>query len=129
MAADDTTNRCRDFFRRRSKMLQQATREAMLEADVPDTADLFAEEEYRQRLVSQALDLMQTEFESNTWRACWESVVNDQPANKVAADLGISVNAVYVAKSRVLRRFTKRTERPARLASLGRARIFERRDR
>jgi RNA polymerase sigma-70 factor (ECF subfamily) len=39
-----------------------------------------------------------------TWQACWEFVVRDRPAAAVAAELGITVNAVYLAKSRVLRR-------------------------
>ena len=33
-----------------------------------------------------------------------EFVVRDRPAADVAAELGISVNSVYLAKSRVLRR-------------------------
>ena len=98
-----TTNRCRDFFRRRGKM-PHTTRDGAVEVDMPDDAELFAEQEYRQRLVSRALDLMQTEFGDSTWRACWETVVNDRPAADVAAELRITVNAVYVAKSRVLRR-------------------------
>ena len=47
---------------------------------------------------------MQAEFQPATWRACWEFVVRDRPAAEVASDLGITVNAVYLAKSRVLRR-------------------------
>jgi RNA polymerase sigma-70 factor, ECF subfamily len=62
------------------------------------------EEEYRRHLVSRALALMQSGFEPATWKACWEFVVNDRPAADVAAELGLSVNAVYLAKSRVLRR-------------------------
>ncbi len=46
---------------------------------------------------------MQENFEPSTWQACWEFVVNDRPAQDVAAELGVSVNAIYVAKSRVLR--------------------------
>jgi RNA polymerase sigma-70 factor (ECF subfamily) len=61
------------------------------------------EEEYRRYLVRRALELMQTDFEPATWRACWEFVVNDRPAADVAKQLGITVNAVYLAKGRVLR--------------------------
>lgn len=84
--------------------MPHTTRDGAVEVDMPDDAELFAEQEYRQRLVSRALDLMQTEFGDSTWRACWETVVNDRPAADVAAELRITVNAVYVAKSRVLRR-------------------------
>ena len=47
---------------------------------------------------------MQAEFEPATWKACWESIVEGRSAAEVAAYLGISANAVYIAKSRVLTR-------------------------
>jgi RNA polymerase sigma-70 factor (ECF subfamily) len=47
---------------------------------------------------------MQAEFQPVTWQACWQFVLLDRPATEVAAELGITVNAVYLAKSRVLRR-------------------------
>ena len=98
-----TTNRGRDFLRRRGLAAGVAL-DGMLDPATPNGADVFAEAEYRRQLVSRALDLMQTEFESNTWKACWECVVNDRRADDVAQQLGMSVNAVFVAKSRVLRR-------------------------
>jgi RNA polymerase sigma-70 factor (ECF subfamily) len=62
------------------------------------------ETEYRKYLVGRALALMQAEFQPPTWKACWEFVVCGRSADEVAKQLGISVNAVYLAKSRVLRR-------------------------
>lgn len=62
------------------------------------------EAEYRQRLVAQAMQVMQAEFEETTWKACWEAVVSGRPAAEIAAELGVSVDVVYGAKSRVLRR-------------------------
>jgi RNA polymerase sigma-70 factor (ECF subfamily) len=47
---------------------------------------------------------MKADFQPTTWKACWEYVVADRPPAEVAAELGISVGAVYVAKSRVLNR-------------------------
>jgi RNA polymerase sigma-70 factor (ECF subfamily) len=67
-------------------------------------AEAFWEAEYRQHVVSQALRVMQVDFEPNTWQACWEMVVNDQPAARVAEKLGVSVGTVYAAKCRVLAR-------------------------
>jgi len=69
-----------------------------------DEADLLGETEYRQWLVGRALKLMKAEFQSATWKACWECVVAGRPAAEVAAELGIRVGAVYMAKSRVLSR-------------------------
>lgn len=72
---------------------------------IPDTDPRLQldEAEYRSHLVRRALALMQANFEPSTWRACWEHVVNERPAQEVATELGITLNAVYLAKSRVLR--------------------------
>ena len=51
-----------------------------------------------------ALQLMQAEFEDNTWRACWGMTVDNRSAREVAAELGITENAAFLARSRVLRR-------------------------
>jgi RNA polymerase sigma-70 factor (ECF subfamily) len=55
-------------------------------------------------MIRRALQIMRTDFEPITWKACWEYVAMDRPAAEVAAELGIKVGAVYIAKSRVLRR-------------------------
>jgi RNA polymerase sigma-70 factor (ECF subfamily) len=65
------------------------------------------EAEYRQHLVARALELMQAEFEAKTWQACWQFVVVGRPAPEVAQELGITVNAVYLAKSRVIARLRR----------------------
>lgn len=79
--------------------------DAELDALAADSGtDVFAEQEYRQCLVRQALQIMQDEFEPATWKACWEVVVSGRPAAEVAAELKTSVDVVYGAKSRVLRR-------------------------
>ncbi len=72
---------------------------------IPDLDPRLAleEAEYRTQIVRRALALMQTHFEPTTWKACWEFVVEDRKAAEVAAELGITENAVYLAKSRVLR--------------------------
>jgi RNA polymerase sigma-70 factor (ECF subfamily) len=71
---------------------------------VDDGAELFAEAEYRTFLLGRALHLMQAEFQATTWKACWECVVNSKSAAVVAAELGTTVEVVWAAKSRVLRR-------------------------
>src|SRR5579871_976666 len=52
----------------------------------------------------QALELLREEFEERTWQAFWLVAVRDQAPADAAAELGMSLNAVYVAKSRILRR-------------------------
>lgn len=70
----------------------------------PDDSDAFWEVEYREYLVARALEIMRADFQPTTWKACWEHVVSGRSAEEVAAELGLSAGAVYVAKSRVLRR-------------------------
>jgi RNA polymerase sigma-70 factor (ECF subfamily) len=50
------------------------------------------------------LDLVRVEFENRTWEAFWRLVVDGQSPADVAAAMGLSLPAVYKAKSRVLRR-------------------------
>lgn len=92
----------------RTRLRRQTPRaigsEALEELTVADGALAFAEAEYRHALSQCALQLMKAEFLPTTWQACWEQVVNERPAAEVAAELGISEGAAYVAKSRVLRR-------------------------
>jgi RNA polymerase sigma-70 factor (ECF subfamily) len=76
----------------------------------PADPPLLEEAEYRQQVVGRALRLMQTQFEAPTWKACWEFVVSGRPAAEVAAELGLTVNAVYLAKGRVLRRLREELE-------------------
>jgi RNA polymerase sigma-70 factor (ECF subfamily) len=96
-------NRWRRQQRRRAA--EKVVADANL-AEVPDADDIpeFEEEEYRRHVARRALALMQAEFQPVTWKACWELVVRDRPAAEVAAELGITTNAVYLAKCRVLRR-------------------------
>jgi RNA polymerase sigma-70 factor (ECF subfamily) len=97
--------RCRRF----------ATAPPAEDAELDSLADgsgtnVFAEQEYRQWLVRQALQIMQSEFEPATWKACWETVVSARSPAEVASELGVSVEVVYGAKSRVLRRLREELE-------------------
>jgi RNA polymerase sigma-70 factor (ECF subfamily) len=66
--------------------------------------DDLEEREYRLYILGRALRLMAEDFELATWQACWETVACGRPAAEVAAELGLTVNAVYLAKARVLGR-------------------------
>jgi RNA polymerase sigma-70 factor (ECF subfamily) len=80
------------------------------EADVavPDTLDAAIDAEYQQHVMQRALQLIQNDFKPGTWQAFWECTMNERRPQEVAPALGLSVDAVYAAKSRVLRRL--RTE-------------------
>jgi RNA polymerase sigma-70 factor (ECF subfamily) len=51
-----------------------------------------------------ALEMVRSEFLVQTWDAFWKVAVDGRIPSDVAADMGVSVNVVYLAKSRVLRR-------------------------
>jgi RNA polymerase sigma-70 factor (ECF subfamily) len=71
---------------------------------VPPDLDTIEDREYNLYIMGRALRLMEADFEPATWKACWETVVCGRSGAEVAAELGISVNAVYLAKKRVLSR-------------------------
>jgi len=96
-------NRWRNSLRQAANALQAGPDGLSAVAD-PQDQDEMIEAEYRQHLLSNALELMRSEFPVKTWKACWEHVVMGRPAAEVAAELGIVSGAVYVAKSRVLAR-------------------------
>lgn len=96
-----TINACRDRQRRPLAVIGDSALQNL--ADDPLLEQLW-EQEYQKQLVAQALRIMQTDFEPTTWKACWETTVNARPAKEVGAELGLSESAVFMAKSRVLRR-------------------------
>ena len=72
-----------------------------------DALEALWEAEYQQHLAGRAMRVMQADFEEKTWKACWEVVVADRPAGEVAAELGLTVGAVYAARFRILARLRR----------------------
>jgi RNA polymerase sigma-70 factor (ECF subfamily) len=60
--------------------------------------------EHDQHVARRLMALVEPQFEPATWRAFQRVVLDGLKAGAVAADLGISVNAVLLAKSRVVSR-------------------------
>lgn len=98
-----TLNKCRDLLRRRKRSVEPQFLERLEQAAEDDTA-LLTQREYREYLSRRALQLMRTHFSETTWRACWEHIAKGRRASDVAIELGISENAVYLARGRVLKR-------------------------
>jgi RNA polymerase sigma-70 factor (ECF subfamily) len=105
-----TLNKWREKRRRRRLPQCQLADDEWDEVAEPDRGDVFAEEEYRRHLTAQALRLMQAEFPDVVWKACWEMLSSGRPAAVIAAELGISTDAVYTAKYRVLRRLREQLD-------------------
>ena len=66
------------------------------------------EHEFRQRLFQYTAEKIRDEFQEKTWLAFWQSTVENKPVDQVAALLGLSVGAVYIARSRVTARLRAR---------------------
>lgn len=60
--------------------------------------------EHDQYLAGRLLQVVENDFEPTTWQAFRRLALEDAPAAEVARDLGMTVNAVLQARSRVLRR-------------------------
>ena len=72
-----------------------------LAADQSEASRLW-DVEHDQMVVAQILQQIRSRFQSDTWEAFRLVVVEGKSASHVAAELGIPVDKVYVAKSRVL---------------------------
>jgi RNA polymerase sigma-70 factor (ECF subfamily) len=76
----------------------------------PDSEPTLDEDEYRRGLVRRALQLIRNDFQPVTWEAWSQYVEAGRSAADVARSLGISAQAVYMAKSRILRRLRQELE-------------------
>jgi RNA polymerase sigma-70 factor (ECF subfamily) len=76
--------------------------------EIPDSEPIeppdAEEAEEFSALVRRALVQLRGEFEPKSWQAFWRTTVDEQPSPAVAAELGMTANAVRMAKSRVLHR-------------------------
>ncbi|WP_435011497.1 RNA polymerase sigma factor [Tundrisphaera lichenicola] len=100
-----TTNRLRGYWRnRRSGPLNGLeVRLAQLE-DPSSELCLLWDREHDEYIARRLMELIEPEFALSTWRSFQLLVLEERPAAAVAEQLGLSVNAVLIAKSRVLRR-------------------------
>lgn len=99
-------NRLRTYWRKRRTVEQHHPTSDDLHAvtdPFPDLEDLW-EREHDRHIVGEVLKLVEPAFTQSTWLAFRRQVVEGQRPADVAIELGISVNAALLAKSRVLAR-------------------------
>jgi len=99
-----TLNKWREKARRKSLPTVETGQSGLMNLAASDPSEEYWEQEYRQQLVSRAMQLLRSEFQPATWEACWQYLVEGRRAEDVAAEAGISPWTVYSAKSRLLRR-------------------------
>jgi RNA polymerase sigma factor (sigma-70 family) len=82
-------------------------------ADLPGTMNgdsALYEAEYRRQLFVWAAGEVHNEFSASTWQAFWQTAVEGRETKSIAAELGVSTGAVYIARSRVIARLRQRIE-------------------
>ncbi len=60
--------------------------------------------DYQASLVSRAAKQIQAEFKEQTWNAFWRTAILGEAADTVAGELGLTLNALYIARSRITNR-------------------------
>jgi RNA polymerase sigma-70 factor (ECF subfamily) len=104
-----TVHRLRDFCRARHarpRAVGGSEFDAMLDQLEDPNSDLSRlwDREHDQHVARGLLAYLEPLFEPSTWAAFRRVVLDGVKASQAAAELGLSVNAVLIAKSRILRR-------------------------
>ena len=97
-----TLNKHREHCRKKSLDIVNATQSAL--GNIPEAAESLWDLNYKQNLITQAMELMKPEFRPETWAALREFVISGRPAAEIAKENGLSVWTLYSAKSRLISR-------------------------
>src|SRR5205085_2176746 len=111
-----TRNKVFNFMEGRSRHVQgsgDARVHQRLEQHAEEDGTLAAdwEADYQRAMVAQAMAKIKGEFQSATWEAFLQTAVGGSTPAQAARRVGLSVGAVYVAKSRVIARLRQEIER------------------
>jgi RNA polymerase sigma-70 factor, ECF subfamily len=100
-----TANRLRDYWRARRSGPVNGLDDHLTQLEDPESAlGRLWDREHDEFIVRRLMELIEPEFAPSTWKSFRLLVMEERPTSEVAATLGLSVNAVLIAKSRVLRR-------------------------
>ena len=105
-------NRLRNFWRSRGRQLQAQggsdlqLRLAQLDDPSSEMSQLW-NQQHDLHVAQQLLRQVEPDFTAQTWAAFTRVAIDGQRADAVAAELGISTNAVFIAKSRALSRLRR----------------------
>jgi RNA polymerase sigma-70 factor (ECF subfamily) len=81
-----------------------ATHQLLEQHAAPQVGEEEWDREWEERLFAWACEQVRRAVSDVTWQAFARTALHGQPGKRVAADLGLSVAAVYLARSRVLAR-------------------------
>jgi len=108
-------NRTTDYWRLERKQTR-GTGDSRIQqalAEVPKASEDLEEQwnhEYLETVFHMAADQVKADFQEATWQAFWRTTVEHESPQSVAADIGLTLRAVYLAKRRVLQRLQKQIE-------------------
>ena len=100
-------HKIQDHFRRRGEPAEGGTDAQRRLQQVPGPSpevELSESPAEVAELYRRALDLVRSQFEERTWTAFWRVAVENRAPADVAAQMGLTPNAVRQSKARVLRR-------------------------
>ncbi len=96
-----------NLFAKRKRQPQETGDSAVQESlqSIPSSSDeAYWDAEYERRLFEWAAERVRPVCQETTWKAFWMTAVDGKDVKEVSQELGITVGAVYIAKSRVLSR-------------------------
>ena len=96
------SNQLKRYFRENARLSCRIQLDDICDPASSETQLL--DREHDEYLASRAMQLIEHEFEPQTWLAFRHQVLDHQQPQDVAVHLGVSINAVMKAKSRVLKR-------------------------
>lgn len=105
-----TVNRLRGFWRaRQARPTATGDNDFRLQvldqlADPHSDLSRLWDQEHDRHVAQRLLELIEPEFEDSTWRAFSRVVLDSVKPAEAAKEIGLTVNAVFIAKSRVMRR-------------------------
>lgn len=82
----------------------QSEVQALLQDQPAPTDESLWDQEYERHLFHAAAEAVKPGFHDSTWQAFWQTAVEGKNGKDVARELGLTVAAVYLAKSRVMAR-------------------------
>jgi RNA polymerase sigma-70 factor (ECF subfamily) len=84
-----------------------STHDLLNQYPAPQTEDIAWQVEWEDRLFAWASEQVRRGVLDTTWQAFWKTAIEGQSGKQTAAALGLSVTAVYNARSRVRARLTE----------------------
>jgi RNA polymerase sigma-70 factor (ECF subfamily) len=104
-----TVNRLRNFWRKQRSHLVAAgvgDEESVLDRleDPSSDSSRFWDQEHDRHVLRRLMELIEPDFEPATWRAFRLAVLEGRDTAEVTMELGISANAVRIAKCRIVNR-------------------------